>query len=871
MQLRRLELTNIRSYPAARLDLGPGTTLLSGDVGAGKTSLLYAIEMALFGVAEVEAGYLVRHGASRADVSVRFEDAEHRYEVARSFRRVRRRGREAFEPERIAFLEDGRSTTYSATEIRRRVIELLGFPDNPNPQARSDLWRWAIYVPQEQMRAILAARPEDRLETVRKALGVERYRLAADNAELLAYDLKVGARHYREEAGRLSHWEPELDSATREADRLRASRAELERSRDERLAKLEGARGRVEELEGKAQGAEAARREAEGLERERLREETALADRQRLRADRRAELERVQAVHAEAAGAADELDRLVRSYTRAEEEHLAKRGALEAQAEGLRRLAAARAELAAAERLEGERRAEAARRRAERETAGHELESALAEGPAREPPAPTPSSLEEIDARLDASRTEERTASERAATARRALEQVDELLGAGVCPTCHQTVEPEEFRRHRTEAAEEALVAEAARRSLHDRLGRLEEERKSRERYERAHERWREADRRRSALGEAARRAEEAVRVGDLADAEAHAAHRRAADSVRALAGLDEADAHLRADLRLAEAALEGARVAVDRARLARERRLGAEASLAALGAEIERTEREISLAEARQAERQARLRSVRQEIASAESLSTELIRARADLRGQEEALAGLREALARLEAELAAEARRIAAAEEGRARAAALLAAAQDLEARAAWATGPFRLHVLTMERRILARAQGIFEREFARYFASLVDDSGLVARTDSGFTPEVAIDGEPTPAEALSGGERTSLALAFRLALATVVRTLGNVRLESLLLDEPTDGFSSEQVVRMGELLEELGLPQVIVVSHEAQLASIADRVVRVRKDGGRSSLETGDGPPAEASEEAPVEGARERARPARGRPAR
>jgi DNA repair protein SbcC/Rad50 len=143
-------------------------------------------------------------------------------------------------------------------------------------------------------------------------------------------------------------------------------------------------------------------------------------------------------------------------------------------------------------------------------------------------------------------------------------------------------------------------------------------------------------------------------------------------------------------------------------------------------------------------------------------------------------------------------------------------------------------------------------------------------VARTDSGFTPEVAIDGEPTPAEALSGGERTSLALAFRLALATVVRTLGNVRLESLLLDEPTDGFSAEQVVRMGELLEELGLPQVVVVSHEAQLASIADRVVRVRKDAGRSKLEPGDGDPREEAERPPSEASPGRPRSARRRPA-
>jgi energy-coupling factor transporter ATP-binding protein EcfA2 len=67
-------------------------------------------------------------------------------------------------------------------------------------------------------------------------------------------------------------------------------------------------------------------------------------------------------------------------------------------------------------------------------------------------------------------------------------------------------------------------------------------------------------------------------------------------------------------------------------------------------------------------------------------------------------------------------------------------------------------------------------------------------------------------------------------------------------MLLDEPTDGFSAEQVVRMGELLEELALPQVIVVSHEAELAGIADRTVRVVKTDGRSTLDAfGAGDPA------------------------
>lgn len=162
-----------------------------------------------------------------------------------------------------------------------------------------------------------------------------------------------------------------------------------------------------------------------------------------------------------------------------------------------------------------------------------------------------------------------------------------------------------------------------------------------------------------------------------------------------------------------------------------------------------------------------------------------------------------------------------------------------------------------MALEQRLLVRAQADFERAFARYFHSLVDDPSLLARCDTAFTPAVEIQGEWTPAEALSGGERTALALAYRLALGHVVRAFGQLTLSTVILDEPTDGFSPEQVIRMGELLDELDLPQVLLVSHEGGLASVADRVIRVRKEGGTSSLleEERPGVPGETSVPAPA----------------
>jgi exonuclease SbcC len=61
-------------------------------------------------------------------------------------------------------------------------------------------------------------------------------------------------------------------------------------------------------------------------------------------------------------------------------------------------------------------------------------------------------------------------------------------------------------------------------------------------------------------------------------------------------------------------------------------------------------------------------------------------------------------------------------------------------------------------------------------------------------------------------------------------------------LILDEPTDGFSKEQLYKIRDILEELKCPQVILVSHEKELEGFADHIFRVQKSDGVSALRAG-----------------------------
>lgn len=166
----------------------------------------------------------------------------------------------------------------------------------------------------------------------------------------------------------------------------------------------------------------------------------------------------------------------------------------------------------------------------------------------------------------------------------------------------------------------------------------------------------------------------------------------------------------------------------------------------------------------------------------------------------------------------------------------------AQSAEARRlgsyqAWLSEFFRPSVESIERQTLVQAAAKFNGQFQRFFFALVEEAEMVVRVREDFTPVFEREGFEQDFEALSGGERTSLAMAYRFALNTVVseNTLGPAEL--VILDEPTDGFSREQVYRMRGLLDELGSKQVILVSHERELESMADHIFRVEKRNGTS----------------------------------
>src|SRR3989344_9124251 len=72
MLLQQLRLQNIRSYLDETIVFPEGTILLSGNIGSGKSTILLAIEFALFGSSrpELPAESLLRKGAAKGMVEL---------------------------------------------------------------------------------------------------------------------------------------------------------------------------------------------------------------------------------------------------------------------------------------------------------------------------------------------------------------------------------------------------------------------------------------------------------------------------------------------------------------------------------------------------------------------------------------------------------------------------------------------------------------------------------------------------------------------------------------------------------------------------------------------------------------------------------
>ena len=89
MLLKKIILENIRSYVKQEIDFVEGATLLTGNIGSGKTSILLAIDFALFGLrrGNLSGASLLRNGSDKGSVEFYFEINNDKIVIKRTLKR----------------------------------------------------------------------------------------------------------------------------------------------------------------------------------------------------------------------------------------------------------------------------------------------------------------------------------------------------------------------------------------------------------------------------------------------------------------------------------------------------------------------------------------------------------------------------------------------------------------------------------------------------------------------------------------------------------------------------------------------------------------------------------------------------------------
>ena len=187
-------MENIRSYITLDLTLPYGKVLLSGNIGSGKSTILLAIDFALFGLqrTDLSGASLLRNGTDSGSVELYFEIEENKYLIKRTLKRTN----SGVVQDAGYIIRNGIKEEKTAIELKQIILELLNYPKDLITKNKSLIYKYTVYTPQEEMKLILLGSKEERLDTLRKVFGVDKYKRIKENVKFLNTRLREIKKEY---------------------------------------------------------------------------------------------------------------------------------------------------------------------------------------------------------------------------------------------------------------------------------------------------------------------------------------------------------------------------------------------------------------------------------------------------------------------------------------------------------------------------------------------------------------------------------------------------------------------------------------------------------------------------------------------------
>ncbi|MGP8320112.1 MAG: AAA family ATPase [Methanosarcinaceae archaeon] len=181
MKLKRLRVENIRSYKNLDISFDSGVTVVSGVNGSGKSSLLEACFSGLFGSKTLSSGFvladMIHKGATKAKILLDFEQNGQEYAIKQEYRYNPKTGNASSSGSVLKV--DGKILVDQATQTYDAVRALL----NMDEKAYTN----CVYIRQGEIDVLINAKPRDRQRMIDDLLQLgklEEYRERAGSARV---------------------------------------------------------------------------------------------------------------------------------------------------------------------------------------------------------------------------------------------------------------------------------------------------------------------------------------------------------------------------------------------------------------------------------------------------------------------------------------------------------------------------------------------------------------------------------------------------------------------------------------------------------------------------------------------------------------
>ena len=250
MKIKSIRLKNIRSYVDQRVDFPEGSILLSGNIGSGKTSLLLAIDFALFGLrrGNLSGSGLLRKGAEEGSVELEFDISDKNVLIKRNLKKTAT----GVSQGAGYYSENGSSEDLTPVELKQKILTLFNYPKEFLTKSKSLIYNYTVYTPQEEMKAILLADSKERLNILRRVFGIDKYKLIVENSRILVSDLKGKKKEFEIRSSDLDSLVSEKKSKELEINEFGGSLRELKDSVSRVSVEIESKKRELEEFEEKS-------------------------------------------------------------------------------------------------------------------------------------------------------------------------------------------------------------------------------------------------------------------------------------------------------------------------------------------------------------------------------------------------------------------------------------------------------------------------------------------------------------------------------------------------------------------------------------------------------------------------------------------